>query len=715
MKRKFRILTGLLLSVLFVCSGCKSNEEKQEFFTVSFNTSGGSLIESVEVLKGETVEKPEDPTKAGYVFNRWNYNFEPFDFSTPIIQDMTLDAFWSLATDVPYSIKVYVQSTNGYEDKTEDYADLIGTKKGTTNSDVNEYNLAKEIEKKLNGYFFDLSNPDCSYQGKIKADGSLILKLYYSKVKATSGALISFTNPLVVEEGMSYNSNFSGDILTESQYKREDENTVLKLTIKEPFESGSNRRVYFETTPEIKDWSDYDYIGFYVYNNTNSTMYARFGDYFRTEGLAPSCRIFKNQWNFITLDINQYKPGDIYNVYEKNNVEKYAIEFEINNTQGDLSAGSEIYVTNVKGFNYKNSHVNDDIIVRMDEAISPQQIVQFTERAMETTRFSAETIKYNNVNYDMVKLSVVMSVDDKPYHQVLLPSAIRNLEGYNGFYFDVYNPNDYSIEILGQEIPSKEMVRVNAPFKENSFFYEEQLTIIPYDENGLFLTEGASLYIGNIYGNKKSANKVSYSVRVFIEEATNVYTEITSSFALFPLTGEESVGEDLDLSNVASECAPDGYYFDSFADGCVYRFENVSIDHGDYELSIYYSKETNLLFTSNASIKFDTRIVHGDDKYSTILYSGGSDPKIYFSDELYQKHKNENTFTFFIYGSDNVPVNLITYNPWESLAIAQLVKDTWVEVTITLEQMRLIVEEPENHWIRICSWDSYSWRLSIID
>ncbi|MCQ2589558.1 MAG: InlB B-repeat-containing protein [Treponema sp.] len=714
MKQKRKILMGLLLSSLFIFSSCKNNEEKPEFFTVSFNTSGGSLIESVDVLKGETVEKPEDPTKAGYVFTRWNYNFEPFDFSTPIIQDITLDAFWSLANDVTYTIKIYVQNGNAYEDKTEDYTDLIGTKKGTTNSNINEYELAKEIEKSLTGYFFDLNNPDCSYEGKINADGSTTLKFYYSKVQPTPGALVSYTNPLLIEEGMSYNSNFSGDILTNSQYKRDDENTVLKLTLKDPGDTYTNRRVYFETVPEIKDWSSYDYIGFYVYNNTNSTMYARFGDYFRTEGLAPSCRIFKNQWNFITLDINQYKPGDIYNVYEKNNVEKYALEFEINNTQGDLAADSEIYVTNIKGFNYKNSHVDDNIIVRMDEAISPQQIVQFTERAMETTRFTSESVKYNNVDYDMVKFNVAFTVEDKYYHQVLFPSAVRNLEGYNGYYFDVYNPNDYSIEILGQEVPSKEMTKITAPFKEASYFYDDQLTIIPYDADGMYLTEGASLYIGNIYGNKKSENKVFYSVKVFIEETSDVYTEITSSFGGFPLSGEESIGEDIDLSDLASESAPAGYYFDAFANGCVYKYENVTTEHGDYELSIYYSKETSLLFTSNANIKFDTRIVHGEDDYSTIINSGGSDPKIYFSNELYESHKNEDTFTFFIYGSDNVAVHLITNDPWESLTIAQLTKNEWTEITITLEQMRLIVEEPDNHWIRISSWDGFSWRLSII-
>lgn len=40
-------------------------------FTVKFDTDGGSHIESCKVMHSETVPKPEDPVKEGFVFDGW--------------------------------------------------------------------------------------------------------------------------------------------------------------------------------------------------------------------------------------------------------------------------------------------------------------------------------------------------------------------------------------------------------------------------------------------------------------------------------------------------------------------------------------------------------------------------------------------------------------------------------------------------------------------
>ena len=63
--------------------------------TVTFDTDGGSLIESQQVLTGEKVEKPDDPTKDGYYFDGWYLNGQEFDFSTPIKESITLVAQWT--------------------------------------------------------------------------------------------------------------------------------------------------------------------------------------------------------------------------------------------------------------------------------------------------------------------------------------------------------------------------------------------------------------------------------------------------------------------------------------------------------------------------------------------------------------------------------------------------------------------------------------------
>lgn len=66
-------------------------------YVVSFNSNGGSLVESQVVIKGGTVTKPEDPTKEGYIFSGW-YTDEilndEFSFDYQIASDISLYAKW---------------------------------------------------------------------------------------------------------------------------------------------------------------------------------------------------------------------------------------------------------------------------------------------------------------------------------------------------------------------------------------------------------------------------------------------------------------------------------------------------------------------------------------------------------------------------------------------------------------------------------------------
>lgn len=75
------------------------SEEKQIYYTVQFDTDGGSTVASVTVLSGETLTQPAAPTKitqkCEYVFIGWFYNGEQWDFEKSVVtQDMTLTARW---------------------------------------------------------------------------------------------------------------------------------------------------------------------------------------------------------------------------------------------------------------------------------------------------------------------------------------------------------------------------------------------------------------------------------------------------------------------------------------------------------------------------------------------------------------------------------------------------------------------------------------------
>ena len=67
-------------------------------FTVSFDTNGGSHIESVKVMHSQTVELKENPVKEGYVFTGWYTDrdcTDSFNIKTDTVTNsMTLYAGW---------------------------------------------------------------------------------------------------------------------------------------------------------------------------------------------------------------------------------------------------------------------------------------------------------------------------------------------------------------------------------------------------------------------------------------------------------------------------------------------------------------------------------------------------------------------------------------------------------------------------------------------
>lgn len=67
MKIKTFTLILMILSLLLV--SCNKNEETK--YIVTFDTDGGRYIASKEVLNGDLVERPEDPSKVGFTFDDW--------------------------------------------------------------------------------------------------------------------------------------------------------------------------------------------------------------------------------------------------------------------------------------------------------------------------------------------------------------------------------------------------------------------------------------------------------------------------------------------------------------------------------------------------------------------------------------------------------------------------------------------------------------------
>ena len=103
-------VTGITASSV-VLSACKTEVNETQEFTVTFNTLGGSSIDSVKIKDGEKVTKPTSPTRDGYTFKYWSLqqDGEEYNFDTAVTGDVTLYAVWEENQD---QVEKYTVSFN---------------------------------------------------------------------------------------------------------------------------------------------------------------------------------------------------------------------------------------------------------------------------------------------------------------------------------------------------------------------------------------------------------------------------------------------------------------------------------------------------------------------------------------------------------------------------------------------------------------------------
>lgn len=64
------------------------------YYSVTFDLNGGGTNYSKQVISGEKVSKPSNPTRKGYTFNGWYYNGKKYDFNKEVNENIVLIANW---------------------------------------------------------------------------------------------------------------------------------------------------------------------------------------------------------------------------------------------------------------------------------------------------------------------------------------------------------------------------------------------------------------------------------------------------------------------------------------------------------------------------------------------------------------------------------------------------------------------------------------------
>ena len=138
---------------------------RRPFHTVSFNSNGGTAVQSQQVEEDHCTTAPASPSKIGYTFVRWNY-----DFAQAVTQDTEIQAVWAAKTDTKYKTEYYLQNLENDAYALRETSNLQGTTDTTANAEIKDF-----------AHFTHIAT--ASNSGNIAPDGSLVLKVYYTRDK----------------------------------------------------------------------------------------------------------------------------------------------------------------------------------------------------------------------------------------------------------------------------------------------------------------------------------------------------------------------------------------------------------------------------------------------------------------------------------------------------------------------------------------------------
>ncbi|NMN01588.1 Listeria-Bacteroides repeat domain [Bifidobacterium sp. DSM 109963] len=168
------LLNATVESRNVAATGANPNER----FVVTFNSNGGSAVDSETVLKGSKVSEPEAPTWVGHALVGWYSDASladdkkwDFDTSTMPGENLTLYAKWT--TEASYTVKHYLQNVDGSYPSDPAATDTLT---GTIGQ-----NTAAVAKTTYTGF----TAPESIAQVEVKADGSAEVVVKYTRNEYT--------------------------------------------------------------------------------------------------------------------------------------------------------------------------------------------------------------------------------------------------------------------------------------------------------------------------------------------------------------------------------------------------------------------------------------------------------------------------------------------------------------------------------------------------
>lgn len=139
-------------------SNDESIKEEINYYTVTFDSNGGTNIDSVVVKENDVIIEPSSPEKEGYIFEYWELDGKQYDFNTKVTSEITLTAKWQEVEEE--------QDDNQTTDQNNNQSSGNQTTNNQSSSNTNSnktdvINLNDDISVTL--YHIDTGDPSCFF------------------------------------------------------------------------------------------------------------------------------------------------------------------------------------------------------------------------------------------------------------------------------------------------------------------------------------------------------------------------------------------------------------------------------------------------------------------------------------------------------------------------------------------------------------------------
>lgn len=153
----------------------------EDCYWVTFNTTGGSMVGSRSVTKGDTLNLRgvTAPTRTGYSFKGWSTTADGANVVTSIAPtaDTTLYAVWE-GDNVTYTVVYWGENPNNTDTENIPFDTLLGTESKTAKVGTTVTGSASTANNNTIKNYFTYHSSDSAV---VKADNSTVINVYYTR------------------------------------------------------------------------------------------------------------------------------------------------------------------------------------------------------------------------------------------------------------------------------------------------------------------------------------------------------------------------------------------------------------------------------------------------------------------------------------------------------------------------------------------------------